>query len=719
MIILVTGQNELVDTLSSTIPSTSHFEHFQNTSALKPCLTHWHRHGTDLLLILVDADIEVESVSTCYKLCQSLSIDFFSIIALTSQPHKRENLLKSGADDYLLLPLIETEVQAKLTLYTHVAEVQIDAAKNAFIALIARTLSQHPDLNAALTAALKLIVPLLNGNKGTVWLFDQGETHLELVSVLDNQFSPSQMAKRPSDKGLIGWLVAQTDVQWIRNPQTHPAYTRKVDDDKQESNQLLSAPLHHQGKTLGVLVIHKTDQTTFKHQDQAFLASVASQIAPAIAHLGAFEKLRDQAQRQQTLYEMSQQIATGLDLTTTLNRAVYWLSHIAQAEIGLLWLNENNKSNESNEEKTQSNQDWRLVATFGTNMPSNTALTLASPQGLISKVGRQRNPVVIHYPSQDSDVDESLLSLANDEVRDTIVVPIIYQRHSIGVIALFNKQSTPFAVSDLTFICTAAEMVAIGIENARMHTQTVSLIQERARLQRQLSENERLSTIGRLTASLCHEINNPMQAIQGALALAEEELHDPTEVEIYLNLCLQESTRVVELINRLGQIYRPQSSSPQTLHLNPLLQDVISFAGKELNRQQVKPVLDLQAELQPVTLVANQVYLVCINLLLNIGEAIGATGGKQLWVRSWGNMQSIGVDFLSTPTPLRPDTWRPFLASDISVKDTEFCFGLTMSQEIMTTHQGTIQICQHDTLTQYRVEFPLSDRLDINLFLDT
>ncbi len=75
-------------------------------------------------------------------------------------------------------------------------------------------------------------------------------------------------------------------------------------------------------------------------------------------------------------------------------------------------------------------------------------------------------------------------------------------------------------------------------------------------------EIARWTLIGRLTASLFHEINNPMQAIHGAMALALEELDAPESIEAYVNLSQREAQRVIDLIQQVRSIYRPHSDQP-------------------------------------------------------------------------------------------------------------------------------------------------------------
>jgi hypothetical protein len=90
-----------------------------------------------------------------------------------------------------------------------------------------------------------------------------------------------------------------------------------------------------------------------------------------------------------------------------------------------------------------------------------------------------------------------------------------------------------------------------------------------------------LTEIGRLTASIVHEINNPMQAIRGAVALTLEEADQPQAVRDYMGVCLEESDRVIHLVNLIRGIYRPQTERQDPVSLENFLKDILMLVREE------------------------------------------------------------------------------------------------------------------------------------------
>ncbi len=229
------------------------------------------------------------------------------------------------------------------------------------------------------------------------------------------------------------------------------------------------------------------------------------------------------------------------------------------------------------------------------------------------------------------------------------------------------------------------------------------------RLYKRVFQTERLATIGRLTSSLSHAISNPMQAIQGALNLALEELENPSELANFLHLSLKESEQVIRLLSRLRYAYLPKAQAVETFDLNPLLQEAIALARRELKRQGVVLHTNLAPDLPPLTAGADQLYLVFLSLLLNLSDAIGAAGGGELQLNSYALPQMVQIEF-STDVSVVPNRLGPVVGEPVGVSKEEVftSLGLSFSHDIVVAHNGTMDISQQDGGITCSIELPCS-----------
>lgn len=586
-------------------------------------------------------------------------------------------------------------------------EMQVHATQNAFIVLVARIISERLDLPTILSITLEQAVSLLNAAGGDIWLLSTDGQWLEPASSLSHcrAVEPLSPGRLPRNRGIRGWVVKHGRPLQLQTPTSDPRFDPQTDrPENLPAPSLLAMPLRHRHTIIGVLTIYHRQNAPFSPRDIELLEGIAGLTASAIINARLMQELRDYADQQRILYEMGREIVAGLDLQTTLGRVLHWAGRLFEVEIGMLWLVE-----PSTEPNGEPGEILRLATGLGFNLPPKQKITLSPEHSLAGRALRTRKPVVVNNPAQEeAGLDNSMNQWLNISPRNLLAVPMIYHNQPIGVICLLNKIGGDFSETDLTLLSTVIDMVAVAVGNARLHTQTVALMADRERLHKQMLQSERLATVGRLTASLSHEINNPMQAIQGALTLALEELSNPPDLETYIHLSLKESERVVQLVNRLRQIYRPQAEAPELLDLNHLLQEALSIARKELKRSRVTLNLNLAPQLPPITAIAGQLHLVFLSLILDFSDAIAAAGGGELELLSTATASSIHIQLSTSASALTLEDWQHLVHPDVSQQQVSRSLGLSLSNDIIASHGGALQFSGQGPQIMCRIELPLS-----------
>ncbi len=611
------------------------------------------------------------------------------------------------------LTLLGQDIGIILEMVHWQEEIQAHATQTAFMVLLARSINKNLDLNNILSLTLEQIVSLLGASDGEIWLLSDEEEYLQQASSLSSSFvqnpnymSGSSTRQIKKDQGLIGWVFTSSYPLCTDAPTASPYFDAEIDCTGQRAAcALLAVPLIHHQKTIGVLAFYKPPGNMFDNRDMVLMEGIAALVSTAIANARLMQELRVHADQQQILYDMSRQIAADLDLPTTLQRVLQWCMRLFDSEIGLLWLAQ--EPNQSNSASTSGT--LQLAAALGIDLPVDGPIVISLEQSLNGWVAQNEQPVVVNDPAADSRFNMSVSQKLNIVPRNIISAPMFYNGQIIGTISLFNKTSGSFTNVELTLLSTVVEMVAIAVGNARLHDQTVTLMEEREQLHKQIIQAERLATVGRLTASLSHEINNPMQSIRGALTLAQEELHDPAEVMTYLQMSLEESERVIRLVDRMQQIYRPKNGKREVSDLNGLLQEAVGLAYKELRRQNIIIHTNLTPDLPEPKVRADQLHLVFLSLVLNLGSAIDVAGGGELYVRSYATPQAVGVEFSTKDPQSRLARWL-FVSEESAAERTgDLSFGLFLSHDIIASHGGRIEFDRQDQNFVCSVELPLDE----------
>jgi GAF domain-containing protein len=619
------------------------------------------------------------------------------VVVMIEDLAQRSLVFEQGADDFLLLPLHKAEVNARIRQYlesTEIArmqaEVQITSDHTAWMLLITAFTAEGRRQDAIFSQIIQQIIHLMSADGGELWLLSEDGQSLYLATALFNSPFPIHRPRWcPKGKGWIGQAAERSETLVISKLCASLFPDLPPDFFPEELNycSVLAISLRTKMKNVGVLALYQKHPAAFARHEIHMLEENLFLLSTQIANIQMMESLRRYAEQQHILYEMSQQISHGLDLHTTLNRATQWLGRLSDVEIGVIWL------------ASEFGDRFEAAAVLGAPLPE-MALVIENDDRI-----PDAGPVVLNDPAHEFYLPV-IFSILDIIPLNVLVLPMKQRGKMLGMVTLFNKISGPFEQVEIGLLMTAIEMIAISISNAKLFTQTITLIEERERLHKQAIQTERLRTIGRLTASLAHEVNNPMQAIRGALTLALEDIDNPEELKEYLTLSLQETDRVVKLVSRMRQLYHPSSDQMDAIQVTNLLREVFEISKDELNGQRVKitPAFPLHSPI--IYGIANQIHLAFLSILLSLLEAMGTVGGGVLAVSVHDLRTSVKVEF-ATQTPIGAP-----LGLEQSVESNEHelrlqepIYGLSPVIELLSANSGKMDILRQDGKTILKVEF--------------
>ncbi len=287
--------------------------------------------------------------------------------------------------------------------------------------------------------------------------------------------------------------------------------------------------------------------------------------------------------------------------------------------------------------------------------------------------------------------------------RSLLAVPLMHKGTSLGVVEAVNRRSGTFDQHDLEVLEALASSAAIAIENARLYQAEREALRRLQESQTQLVQVEKMAALGRLVASIAHEINNPLQAVQGSLELAAEEIASglrPDKLTRYVNVASIEIERLADIVQRMRDFYRPAREGMQPTDVNALAQNVLELAGKQLQHSRITVVREWADALPTIQANPNYLKQVFLNLVLNAIDAIGEQGGTlrvrtaldQMSGRDHQLLPAVRVEFSDTgegiPPELLPRIFEPF----VTTKKTGTGLGLSISYRLIEAHNGQIAV---------------------------
>jgi PAS domain S-box-containing protein len=218
-------------------------------------------------------------------------------------------------------------------------------------------------------------------------------------------------------------------------------------------------------------------------------------------------------------------------------------------------------------------------------------------------------------------------------------------------------------------------------------------ISGRVAMEEKVREHERMAYVGHLTASLSHEIRNPLSSVKMNLQILARRLDLDGFDRRRLEITVHEVSRLEGILRQLLDAARPLSISLSSVNLADLARGCVDLLEPEASRQKVEVIQSHPGNLPLGQLDAGRVEQAVINLLLNALEASSEGSAIKVWTKATGRNRErfleLGVrDYGPGIDPsIKPHLFTPFYTS----KTTGSGLGLSNVKRIVNAHAGTVE----------------------------
>jgi signal transduction histidine kinase len=201
---------------------------------------------------------------------------------------------------------------------------------------------------------------------------------------------------------------------------------------------------------------------------------------------------------------------------------------------------------------------------------------------------------------------------------------------------------------------------------------------------------EKMATAGRLSVSIAHEVNNPLQAVQNCLHLAGRDAVPQAKRDEYMVLAQTELERLRAPVRRMLDFYRPGLGAQDAGDAGEIVRYISSLMAKQLLEARVELVLNLPEHLPLVQMRGSQIQQVFVNLVLNAMDAMPA--GGRLEVTGTALDGGVELRFADTGPGIAPERQSSIFEPFYSTREGGTGLGLTVSYNIIAEHGGTLEL---------------------------
>jgi len=258
--------------------------------------------------------------------------------------------------------------------------------------------------------------------------------------------------------------------------------------------------------------------------------------------------------------------------------------------------------------------------------------------------------------------------------------------HSAGEIALLAESFNTMVRSLRQMRSDLEEWGRTLEEKVKQRTEELAAIQAR------VAQSDRLASLGKLSAGVAHEINNPLGAIMTLTALTLEDFKQEDPNRENLEEVIRQTERCRDIVRGLLEFARQSEVFMEPADLNKILLDTLALVERQSMFFNINVVKDWDPELPPVMADRSQLQQVFTNILMNAVQAMEERGTVTIVTRHLRAERIVEVRITDTGCGIPEDKigriFDPFFTTKASGQGTGL--GLSIAYGIVTSHGGNI-----------------------------
>ena len=545
---------------------------------------------------------------------------------------------------------------------------------------IEQAVTSSMDLHTILDMLVKEIVRQLQVDATSVLLLNPQKQTLDFAAGQGFQTEALKYTSLKFGTGLAGRAAVERQIVHIANLtmlEDNPNLARSIANEKFVS--YFGVPLIAKDQVLGVMEIFHRSQLAPDPTWLRFLETLAGQAAISIDNARLLEMTMESLKETNALYMINKDLASTMDPEQLMENTV----NLLQKNFGYFYVQIFVIQPETG--------DFVFRAGSGNigGQLKHQGYRLAAGEGIVGYTAETGKPFFTN------NVDDAISFVRAPflaETKSELAVPIKAGSRILGLLDIHQVPPAILTELDVQMVSTVADQLAVALQKAQLYSDLQnSLLQEQS-IRSQLIHTEKLATAGRLLASVSHELNNPLQAIQNALFLLRNETGISAQGQQDLKIVLSEAERMASLLERLRTTYQPVGSEDfLPVQMNDIIEDVRALVATHLRHASISFEFHSEPDLPTIPGIGDQLKQVLLNLFMNAVDAMPEGGRLVVTTSCSTDRREVLITVSDTGAGIAAAVLPNLFEAFNTNKQNGTGLGLAISYEIILKHRGRIQ----------------------------
>jgi signal transduction histidine kinase len=394
------------------------------------------------------------------------------------------------------------------------------------------------------------------------------------------------------------------------------------------------------------------------------------------------DRVTELIEQQTAISEVLRAIASSPhDLQPIFDAILDSATRLCRADIGTLRLSE-----ESGLRRVAMRGDPLLVSQAWSSFS-----VLAEKGSHLSRLATSKLPT--HVPDltalEGNPRDDLWITAVSAGLRTGLVVPLLNDNEIVGILSLGRKQVQPFTDKQISLCSDFAAQATIALEGTRRERQY-------REMQSELAHANRVATMGQLTASIVHEIKQPMAAAHtyaaAALRFLDRSPPETAEAKEAVTRILNQTDRASNVVDRMGSLIKKAPPRKEVVDLNAAILEVTALTRSEAIKTGVTVDTQLAGELPRIQCDQVQLQQVMLNLIVNAIQSMSDVedSNRELHISTVVEPEGVCVAVRDTGHGLRPESLPRLFEPFYTTKPEGMGMGLSICRSIIEAHGGRL-----------------------------
>ncbi len=303
--------------------------------------------------------------------------------------------------------------------------------------------------------------------------------------------------------------------------------------------------------------------------------------------------------------------------------------------------------------------------------------------------------------------------MVKEGLHSTAYIPLVSKGQPLGVMVVSSYSGFKFSANYVDFLTAIGNQIGVAVDNANLYENLKRAYQKLKEAQEQVIRTEKLASLGKLAATVAHEINNPLAAVLTYTRLmmklmsrgrfTQERLED---IARYLTIMESETARCGEIVKNLLAFSRQPKITVEASSIEELIEKTLVLISHDLEMKNIQLVKEIEPDLPKIKCSSRHIQQALLNLLSNASEAMPEGGTLTVTAKRSKSDGFVEAVISDTGCGISEEDLKNIFEPFFTTKE-GVGLGLSVVHGIITRHNGSIEIeSKPDEGSTFKVRLP-------------